>query len=105
MDQRSTTKEKISLIKLGKISSKEAKNKMKESWTDERRKKISEMLGTTIFLYSLDHQLINSFTSSRGTPTEFFNCDKKTIIKYARSGAIFKKEYILSLEKLSDQPI
>jgi hypothetical protein len=38
--------------------------------------------GTTIYVYSLDLQLLNTFTSSR-IAAKYFICSERTIIKYA----------------------
>lgn len=56
--------------------------------------------GTSIYLYSLNGQLLNTFSSSREAG-EFLKCNHSTIIKYARSNTIFYDQYILSLKELS----
>lgn len=87
----------------GKTHSQVTRDKIREAnlgktFLEENKFKLSQVKGTRINLFSLEGQLIESFTSSRRTPTEFFNCDKDTILKYARSHNIFKDKYILSLE-------
>jgi hypothetical protein len=58
-----------------------------------------EAKGITIYLYSLDFQLVDTFTSAKMAAKQF-SCDKDTILKYARSGNIFKSQNILSLGPL-----
>jgi len=60
---------------------------------------MSETRGTIIYVYSLDNQLLNTFPSSR-TAAKYFKCGDPTIMKYARSGKIFKDQYRLSLKEL-----
>jgi len=57
----------------------------------------SKSQGTTIYVFSLQGQFIESFTSAR-MAKKYFNSNKSTIMKYARSGKIFRDQYILSLE-------
>jgi group I intron endonuclease len=52
--------------------------------------------GNTIFVYSSDNLLINSFESARKA-AKYFNCDHKTILKYAKNGQLFKDEWVLSI--------
>lgn len=69
--------------------------------SDETKKRMSHALGTTIFMYSLDNQLLSTFTSSVAA-AKYFSCTFNTILKYARSRYIFKSQYILSLEPLEN---
>jgi hypothetical protein len=55
--------------------------------------------GTTVFVYSLDYECLNTFTSFRAAAQEF-SCCHKVIAKYAESGKIFQDKYILSLKEL-----
>ncbi len=70
-----------------------------KSISDETRNKISEVKGLTIYLYTLDFKLIESFFSSQKAG-KYFGSSNSTILKYARSGAIFKNEYVLSFKEL-----
>lgn len=54
----------------------------------------------TIYLYSLDLKPIECFTSSIKAGN-YFQCDPKTILRYAHSGATLKYECFLSLVELS----
>jgi len=83
-------KAKMSLAKkglknpnFGKVHSVEFRAKMSLAW------------GTPIFVYSLDGTLENSFPSGRATGI-FFSTDSKSILRYIRSGKIFRKKWILS---------
>jgi len=60
--------------------------------------------GTSIYLYSLDYQLLKTFSSSREAGG-YFQCNHITIMRYARSGKIFQDQYILSFEKLSKSSV
>ncbi len=63
---------------------------------------MSEIKRTTIYLSSLHYELLVTFNSSK-TDALFLNSSPITIIRYVKSGKIFKKEYILSL-KILDSP-
>lgn len=63
------------------------------------RNKISSTMGTPIYVYSLDLKFIQCFSSSIRAG-QYFNSHNATIRRYAKSGKIFKKEYILSFERL-----
>jgi len=54
----------------------------------------------TIYVYSLDYQLLKTFPSSLSA-ADYFNCSDTTIMRNARSGKIFQDKYILSLKELS----
>jgi group I intron endonuclease len=66
--------------------------------------KISQANGTMIYVYNLEFQLLYTFSSSRAA-TSHFNSNKRTIMKYARSNTIFRKEFILSLKVLPSSDI
>lgn len=88
----------------GRTHSDEARQKMSIarsgiSPSDETRKKMSEAKGTPIFVLSLKDQSSLTFPSSRAA-AKHFTCGKNTIMKYARSNAIFREEYILSLVEI-----
>lgn len=85
-----STKNKIREIRLGQVLSESTKNK------------INQALGSTIFVYSSNFQLLHSFPSSR-IAAEHFNCSHMTITRYAKSGKIFQDKYILSLKELPSQ--
>lgn len=68
--------------------------------SEDTKNKISQSLGTTILTYEVSEQLVNSFSSYRAV-AKYFSCSCNTIIRYAKAKAVFKKEYILSLEPLS----
>ena len=106
------TKNKISEAQKGKVLSDATKSKISsamkgdkhhffnKSHTLESREKIRASKGTAIYLYSLEHQLLLTFPSSRAA-AEHFKCGKNTIMKFARSGKIFKNQFILSLVESS----
>lgn len=63
--------------------------------------------GTTIYVYSsifkgsaYDRRLLNTFTSASAAG-KHFNCDTKTILKYAQSNVIFQEKFLISLKPLS----
>ena len=58
--------------------------------------------GFIIYLYSLDYQLLQTFFSATKA-AEYFDSTRHTIIKYAKSGNIFKNKYILSLKEILPQ--
>lgn len=69
---------------------------MGKSVLPETKKKLSEIHGTTIYVYSPDKMtLINSFSSARKAAEEF-NVSKDTILKYTKDGKLFKEQWILS---------
>lgn len=86
----------------GKIHTEEAKEKMSQvklgsTHSEETKEKMSRAKGTTIYVYNLKYELLYTFTSA--TKAELhFKSKTHTILKYARSGEIFRKENILSLE-------
>jgi hypothetical protein len=55
--------------------------------------------GTTIYLFSLDKNLIQTFHSSR-MAAKHFNTSNGVIMRYTRSGKIYKEKYILSLKEI-----
>jgi group I intron endonuclease len=63
--------------------------------TLETKAKMSATRGTAIFVYSEDDLLVNNFPSARQTG-KFFNTDSKTILRYLKSGKVFKEKWILS---------
>lgn len=65
--------------------------------SEEMKAKLSEIHGTTIYIYSPDKiTLINSLSSARKAAEEF-NVSKDTILRYVRNGKLFKKQWILSI--------
>jgi group I intron endonuclease len=95
----------------GKIHSEETRMKISEAMKNNKnflgkvhsqssKDKISKALGITIYVYNLQYELLYIFTSTRAAAQHFSSC-KRTILKYAKSGNIFQKKYILSLEVLS----
>lgn len=64
--------------------------------TEEHKTRISEVLGTTIYVYSSDGiTLINTFSSARKA-VKFLRCSHPTILTYTRNGKLFKGKWILS---------
>ena len=63
--------------------------------SEEIRNKMSEAKGTTIFLYSLELELLSTFTSIK-IAANLLNAGETTISKYIKSGAVFREKYILS---------
>ena len=96
---------------LGHKPSEDSRNKMSNAKKGEKnylfgknlskeiRTKMSQAKGTTVFLYSLDFQLLNIFSSIRAV-TKHLNSYDHTISKYIKSRAVFRNEYILSLSPL-----
>jgi len=70
-----------------------------KSPSKETKFKLNLTNGTTIYLYSLKLELLETFTSSRFT-AKSFNSSPPTILKFAKSGAVFKDKYILLLKEL-----
>lgn len=54
--------------------------------------------GIPIFVYSIDEIFVNSFPSAR-LAGQYFNTGSKTILKYVRSGKIYKEKWILKFSK------
>jgi hypothetical protein len=54
--------------------------------------------GTTIYLYSLDYQKLETFYSLRNAGN-YLKINHSTVLKYARSNSILKNQYILSFEE------
>lgn len=65
--------------------------------SEATKDKMSRAQGTTIFVYSLDNQLLHTFTSATKAGI-FFKISRPTVLKYARSREIYKEKYIFSLE-------
>jgi len=118
-----TTKENISKAHTGKFLSEETKLKISETLSgkilieatrakirevntgkilsEETKEKMSKTLGTTIYLYSSDKSsLINTFNSYRKA-AEHFNVDKGTILRYTKSGKLFKEQWVLCSSSIS----
>jgi group I intron endonuclease len=100
-------KNKIRVARTGTKLSPETILKISNSWTESRRKLVAEAAqkanGITIFLYSPKFELLQTFISSR-VAARYLNTSKDTILKYARSNAVFKNNYILSLQELPAKP-
>jgi group I intron endonuclease len=101
---------KISEGNLGKIYTELTKAKMSEAKKGENHpmygrthlkeslEKMSIYKGTPIYVYSSDKSiLINTFPSTRKAG-KFLNVSKDTIIRYVKSGKVFREKWILSLE-------
>jgi hypothetical protein len=116
------TKEKMSLSKLGqnhplfgKNHSIETKTKMSlalshenhplfgKNHSIETKAKMSFSKGTPIFVYSKDGLiLINTFPSAIKAG-EYLNVSYHTILKYTKSGKLFKNEWIISTSLISKE--
>lgn len=99
----------------GKILSAETKAKMSlalsgenhpmfgKIYSTESKDKISANNGTSIFVYSKDGlTLINSFSSATKAG-EYFNVSYHTILKYTKSGKLFKNEGVISTSLISKE--
>jgi len=104
------TKQKMSLKKsgennllYGKIHSEETKELMKQKalgrkHSDETKNKISARHGNPVFIYekfSLEFKLIGSFVSARRA-AQFLGIGGSTVVRYMKSGQIFKDRYKFS---------
>jgi hypothetical protein len=79
---------------------KTALNKARENivFSDTHKMNMSIANGTQINVFSSDKAtLLNTFSSSRKAALHF-NVFKNMIIRYVRSGKLFKNEWILSIE-------
>lgn len=98
------TKNKIRDARTGTKLSPKTIEKLSASWTENRRRLLAVAVqkanGKTVFLYSPDFQLLQTFISSR-VAAKHLNSSKDTILKFARSNAVFKDKFILSLKELS----
>lgn len=106
------TRKKFSLACIGITLSSETKEKISKSISGDKhslygnthsvetRRKMSKAKGTSIFVYNLDLQLIETFTSAT-MAAQYFKCSPHTIMKYARLEKFFQSEYKLSLKELS----
>jgi len=69
----------------------------------ETRNLISKVMGTPVYVYQLlpenTFELVSIFVSARKA-AEFLSADKDTVMKYARSGQLFRGKYRLSLDPL-----
>ena len=96
-------KDKIRVARTGTKLSPETIVKIKNSWTESRRELVATAAqkanGKTVFLYSQDLELLKTFISSR-VAARHLNSSKDTILKYARSNAVFENKFILSLQEL-----
>jgi group I intron endonuclease len=64
--------------------------------TKEHKERISEVLGTTIYVYNSENKtLLYTFTSARKAE-EFLECSRPTILTYAKNGKLYKNKWILS---------
>jgi group I intron endonuclease len=84
------TKAKMSIAKIGNKNPNFGKVHSIESKT-----KMSIARGIAIYVYSKDGLLINNFPSAREAGI-FFDTHSKTILRYLKSGKIFKEKWILS---------
>lgn len=66
----------------------------------ETKLKMSVALGSTIYQYSLDLKLLQTFPSAVAA-AKYFNHSLTVMRNYARTRKIFQDQYILSLEELS----
>jgi len=104
------TKQKMSLKKsgennllYGKIHSEETKELMKQKalgrkHSNETKNKISARHGNPVFIYekfSLEFKLIGSFVSARRA-AQFLEIGGSTVVRYMKSGQIFKDRYKFS---------
>jgi len=113
------SRKKMSEVKLaennpffGKTHSEDTKFKMSQAkkgvkhpffgkiHSEVTKDKISQAQGITIYVYNLNNELLYTFTSATRAG-QHLKSKAHTILKYAHSGEIFKKEYILSLKILS----
>jgi group I intron endonuclease len=95
------TKELMSKLRSGVnhlLYGKPVSEKTKEL-ISKRMSEVSASRSFTIYLYSLDLELITIFPSSKKTG-KYFESSNTTIMKYVRSGEVFKDKYILSLKEL-----
>jgi group I intron endonuclease len=95
------TAETIAKMSLAKSGENHPRGMQGKTHSEETLIKMSEAQGTTIYVNSSDGStLINSFPSANKA-AKHFNCDKNTILRYAKntgSGSkIFKDKYILSI--------
>jgi len=88
------TKEIMSLVKRG-----EKNNMFGKTRSEEFKLKLSQDMGTKIYLYSLDNTLIQTIPSVMKAVKEL-KASHITIMKYAKSHDIFRNKFILSLEPL-----
>ncbi len=104
---------KIAGSRLGAVHSEETKQKISEALlgekhplyglkgkkshmfgktqSEETKLKKSRVLGKTIYFYSLNLELLSTFTSSK-VAAKYLNSSDPTIMKYARSEALFEDE-------------
>jgi group I intron endonuclease len=85
---------------LSKINSGENHPFFGKTHTEETKLKQSMARGITIYLYSLNFELLETFISARKAGL-YLGSSKGTILKYAESGLVFKKKYILSFNQLN----
>jgi group I intron endonuclease len=107
----SETRLKMSQAKQGFIFSEDTIRKMSEAsrgvnnsnygkiTSEETKIKIRKVLGNIIFVYSLENELLLTLPSGK-VAAEYFKCALSTLMTYARSNAIFKDKYILSLKEI-----
>jgi group I intron endonuclease len=98
--KRGKTHSEETMAKLSEVKKGDKNPNFGKTRSNETKKKISETKGTTIYVYSLNYQLLQIFVSSRKAG-EYLKCTHPMILKYTRSGEIFKDQYILSFKELS----
>lgn len=65
--------------------------------SSEARAKMSAIKGGgTIYVYSKDHKLVNTYFSAREA-AKHLGSSCPTVLKYAKDGKLFKEQWILSL--------
>jgi group I intron endonuclease len=101
------TKAKISLANTGEKNSMfgiyltgEKNSMFGKTHSIETLDKMSIAKGTAIYVYDTQGSLVYTFSSARKA-AEFFDCSYPTILKFAKNGLFFKKEWILSTIKYS----
>ena len=88
------TLKKLSLAKSGSNHHLYGKNHSEET----RIKMSIARGGSSISLISISDQTILEVFSSARAAGEYFSCCPKTILRYARSGKVFKDLYLLSFK-------
>jgi group I intron endonuclease len=89
----------------GKSHNTETKSKISEAHigvpkTEEHKAKISKSMKKKVFVYSSSTPIILKYEfDSYSEATEHFSCSPKTIVKYLKSGTVFRGEWILSSSK------
>jgi group I intron endonuclease len=92
----------ISKLKISDSQKGENNHMFGKTHSEETKNKLSRINGTSIFVYNLQAEFVDSFTSIKKAANHF-KASQATIVKYALSEKIFRSQYILSFTNKTNE--